>query len=149
MGETAAVIGLIVSLVGTTAGIVEGSKARTKSKRQRRRQEAINAAKEASERRKTLREERVRRGQLLAQAEAAGIGGSSTALSGEAISGTLAAERIGQTSAALESTNVLSSGSQSIASSQARSQLFGNVSQIGSSVFQSAGGFETLEKIGK
>ena len=141
MGTGLAVAGLVASIVGTGASIVEGKKVRSGQKEQSRRVQATNAAKAATAKRQALREERVRRAQLASQAEAAGIGGSSTAISGEALSGTLASQKVGQVSSALETTNVLSAGNQSIAESQQRQQLFGNIAQIGLSVFQTAGGF--------
>lgn len=144
MGTGLAVAGLIASLVGTGASIVQGQQTESRQKRQNERIKAINAAKAATAKRQLFREERVRRAQLAAQAEAAGIGVSSTAISGEALSGTLAAQKVGQVSSALSATNALSAGAQSIAESQQRQQLFSNVASIGSSVFQTAGGFGAL-----
>lgn len=149
MGLELAAIAQIVSAVAVVGGAVatnvQGNKAAGRQRAQNRRVQASNAAKAATAKRQTLRAERVRRAQLLAQAEAAGVGESSTAISGEALSGTLAGERIGQISSALDTANVLSAGSQSIADARQRQQLFSNVSAIGSSVFSSVGGPAALE----
>jgi len=145
MGVELAVASLVVAVVGTAASIKQGQDAAEEQGKQRRRVNATNAAKASNAKRQTLRQERVRRAQLLAQAEASGVGDSSTALSGESLSGTLAGDKIGQTSSALATSNVLSAGSQSIADSQQRQRLFSNVAQIGSSVFSSAGGFSAFD----
>ena len=147
MGTTLAVAGLISSIIGTGLSIKEGQKAEDRQKKQRKRVEATNAAKATAAKRRALREERVRRAQLAAQAESAGIGGSSTAISGEALSGTQASEKISDISSGLSTTNSLSAGAQSIADSQSRQQLFSNVASIGSSVFQSAGGLEAVDDL--
>jgi len=136
----------IIAVISTVASQVQAHKTAGEQKKQNRRVQASNAAKAATAKRQALREERVRRAQLLAQAEAAGVGESSTAISGEAFSGTKAAERIGQVSSALDTANVLSAGAQSIAESQQRQQLFSNVAAIGSSLFSSTGGPAALEE---
>lgn len=145
MGTGLAVAGLVASIVGTGASMKEASKTRSRKRAQNERIKATNASKAATERRRAFREERVRRSQLMAEAEAGGFAGSSTELSGVALSGTRADESAARVSGALETTNAISAGNQSIADSQARQQLFSNVSAIGSNVFQSAGGFETLD----
>lgn len=146
MGLELMVVSAIASVGGTVAAVVQGGKVAAQQREQNKRIQASNAAKAARSKRQALREERVRRAQLLAQAEAAGIGESATAISGEALAGTQAAERIGQISSALDTANVLSAGSQSIADAQQRQQLFSNVSAIGASVFSSVGGPEALEE---
>ena len=145
--QIAAVVGGVTAVAGTVASTVQGNKTRHRRKEQNRRVNATNAAKAANAKRQGLRAERVRRAQLLAQAEASGVGGSSTALSGESLSGTLASEKIGQVSSALSNTNALSAGNQSIADSQQRQQLFSNVAQIGSSVFSASGGFSAVDSL--
>jgi hypothetical protein len=145
MGVGLAIAGLLVSVAGTAASIEEGRTTQRRQKKQAENVSAINAAKASAAKRQEFRAERVRRAQLAAQAEASGVGGSSTAISGEGLSGTLAAQRVGSISSALDNTNVLSAGSQAIADSQARKQLFGNVASIGSSVFSAAGGFEAFD----
>lgn len=147
MATGVAIAGLVVSIIGTGASMIQARETEQRQKKQNKRIKAMNAAKASTAKRKALREERVRRGQLIAQAEAGGFGGGSTALAGAGLSGTIASNRIGQISSALNTTNVLSAGSQSIADSQSRQQLFSSVSQIGSSVFQSAGGFESASKV--
>lgn len=145
MGVGLAVAGLIASVVGTASSIKEGKAVRRQQKKQAENVSAINSAKATAAKRQEFRAERVRRAQLAAQAEAAGVGGSSTAISGEGLSGTLASQSVGSISSALDNTNAISAGSQAIADSQARKQLFGNVASIGSSVFSSAGGFSAFD----
>ena len=144
MGVALGVASLIASVVGTASSIQQGKKTAEAQEKQRKRVNATNAAKAANAKRQELRAERVRRAQLIAQAEDSGVGDSSTALSGEALSGTLAGQKIGQVSSALDNANALSAGAQSIADSQQRQQLFSNVASIGSSVFSAAGGFSAF-----
>jgi len=146
MGIGLAIASLVVAVGGTVAQTVQARQTASRQKRQNKKISASNAAKATIARRKALREERVRRGQLLAQAEAGGFGGSSTAIAGEGISGTIAAEQIGSIGSALDTTNALSRGSQSIADSRSREQLFSNVSSIGSSIFSAGGGAGEIEK---
>jgi hypothetical protein len=146
MGIELAVASLIVTVAGTAASQVQAHKTRGEQRAQNRRVNASNAAKAATAKRKALREERVRRAQLIAAAEATGASGSSTAIAGEGLSGTLASEKIGSISSALDNTNALSRGAQSIADSQGRQQLFSNVASIGSSVFSAAGGAGEIDK---
>ena len=146
MGTELAVAGLISSIVGTASSVQQGRKTAKRQKRQGELVGAQNAAKATAEKRQAFRAERVRRAQLAAQAEAAGIGGSSTALAGESLSGTIASQKVGSISSALDNTNVFSAGNQAIADSQSRQQLFGNVASIGSSVFTAADGFGAIDK---
>ena len=149
VGAVAAIVGAVAAVGGAVASQVQAGKTASEQKRQNRRINATNAAKAIQAKRQTLREERVRRAQLMAQAEAAGISGSSTAISGEALVGTNAAQQVGQISSSLDNTNALSAGNQSIAESQQREQLFSAVSSIGSSVFSSTGGAEQLDTLFK
>ena len=142
-----AIVGLVAGLVGTGASITEGTKARREQRRRNEKIAAQNAAKEAAARRRALREERVRRARLVAEAELTGAAGGSTALAGVGLSGTLAAEKasaIGGGAAAAES---FSASESAIAKAQTRQQLFSNVAQIGTSVFQSASGFEAIDNM--
>jgi hypothetical protein len=143
--EVLAVAGLIASVAGTAASIEEGKTTQRRQKKQAENVSATNSAKATAAKRQEFRAERVRRAQLTAQAEASGASGSSTAIAGEGLSGTLAAQKVGSISSALDNTNVISAGSQAIADSQARKNLFGNVASIGSSVFSSAGGFSAFD----
>lgn len=147
--EVAAWVGAIAAVGGTVASQVQASETRGRQKEQNRKTMAVNAAKATQAKRQSLREERVRRAQLMAQAEAAGIGGSSTEISGTALSGTQAAQQTAGVSSALASTNALSAGAQGIAESQQREQLFSNVAAIGSSVFQSSGGLDSMGSLFK
>jgi len=140
MGIGLVIASLVVAIAGTVASNVQANKTRGEQREQNRKVSASNAAKAALAKRKALREERVRRAQLSAQAEAGGVGGSSTAISGEAMSGTIAAGTIGSISSGLDTANALSASSQRIADSQQRGQLFSNVASVGSSVFSSIGG---------
>jgi hypothetical protein len=149
MGAELALAGLVTSLVGAGASITEAGKTRKAQQAQAERVSAQNAAQEAASRRKTLREERVRRAQITAEADILGITGSSSVIAAEGRSGGIASESIGQTAGNLSATNALSAGSQAIASSQARQQLFSSVSSIGSSVFSAAGGSEKIEGLFK
>ena len=144
MGVELAIASLVASTAATGVSMHEQSKARGEQRKQARQVEAQNAAKAAVAKRQSLRAERVRRAQLAAQAEGAGIAGSSTALLGEQRSGGMAAEQASQTAGALSATNALSATSQAIAGHQARSQLFSNISSISSSVFSAAGGFGAI-----
>jgi hypothetical protein len=141
--ETATIIQLVgaaAAVGGTVASQAEAGKTRRRQAEQNKKISATNAAKAVQARRQALREERVRRAQLMAQAEAAGFGGSSTAISGEALSGTIAAQQTSNVSSQLNTADALSAGSQAIADSQQRQQLFNSVASIGSSVFSSSGG---------
>jgi hypothetical protein len=144
MGLPLAIASALASIVGTVSSIQQGKKARRAREAQNRKVKAINAAKASSARRRVLREQRVRRAQLAAQAEAGGFTGSSTAILGEGRSTALAASSASAISNSLETTNALSRGNQSIQDSIDRQQLFANLSAIGSTVFDQAGGFETL-----
>lgn len=146
MGIGLAIASLVVSVGGAVAQNVQANKAAGRQRAQNRKVSASNAAKATVARRKAFREERVRRAQLLAQAEGAGVSGSSTALSGEGLSNVLASEKAGTISSALDNTNILSAGNQSIADARQREQLFSNVSSIGSSVFSAAGGAGEIDK---
>lgn len=146
MGIGLAIASLLVAVGGAVAQNVQANKTREEQRQQNRKISATNSAKATVARRRALREERVRRAQLVSQAEAGGVGGSSTAISGEALSGTLAAGTIGSIGSSLSATNSLSAGNQSIADSRQREQLFSNVSAIGSSVFSAGGGAGQIDK---
>ncbi len=145
MGIGLAIASLVVAVGGAVAANVQANKARHEQQRQNKKISATNAAKATIAKRKALREERVRRAQLLAQAEQGGFGASSTAISGEALSGTIAAGTIGAVSSSLSATNSISKSSQSIADAQSRQQLFSNVSSIGMSVFSAGGGASAID----
>ena len=149
MGIGLAIASLVVAVAGTVASNVQANKTRGEQRAHNKKIQASNAAKATVARRKALREERVRRAQLASQAEQGGFGGSSTAIAGEALSGTIVGGTIGQINSSLSATNSLSKSSQSIAESRQREQLFSNVASIGSSVFSAGGGTGEIEGLFK
>lgn len=129
------IVGAVTAVAGTVASISQGRRATRRQEAQNRRIKATNAAKATASRRRALREGRVRRAQLQAQAEAGGFSGSSTALAGLGLSATRTAEQFSTISGSLSNTNAISEGQQSIVDAQERQQLFSNVASIATSVF--------------
>jgi len=142
------IVGAVTAVAGTVSSIQQGRQARRAREAQNRKVKATNQAKAVAARRRLAREERVRSAQLAAQAEAGGFVGSSTAISGEGLSSTLAATKASEISSSLATTNALSRGNQVVQDATDRQQLFANIASIGQSVFSTAGGFENLAEDG-
>lgn len=89
-----------------------------------------NAAAEVANRRKSLREERIRRAQILSQAETLGVSGSSTAISAEGMSGAIAGDALSSSGAKVSNINASYDANQAIADAQARQQYFSNIGAV-------------------
>lgn len=151
---------LAVSAVGGYASYQQGRAAQQNARRsaneQRKSQEEVraqNMQRAADERRQQAREERVRRARIEQSAENSGTSGSSGELGAlGALSTNFSVNQgtnIGaQASAQRQSIfNTAAAGYQSAAQqNQFNSQVWGQVSSFGGSIFQQAGGFNTLQQ---
>lgn len=120
-------------------------------KRMAREQEAVNAQRAAQERRQQIREERVRRAQILQSSENLGTGGSSGEFGALSSLTSTLSSNIGANTSSLASASRISALSQQSADAQSRglqaqntAQMWGQVSGFGKSIFSQAGGFNTL-----
>jgi hypothetical protein len=107
-------------------------------------QKANNAAAMAQERRKSLREERVRRGRIMQASEASGVEGSSGEFGALGALGTNLATNMGANVGAAASGertgNAMQSQSDAMSKARSADQMF----NFSSSIFQSVGGFGAI-----
>ena len=153
-------LGLGAAAVGTVASISQGQAARRDAERAANEQKKINAEQAAAntmqferERRQQVREERIRRSQILNTAAQTGTEGSS----GEAgaiggMSSNLGAN-MGTNQASLVRGQTITGFAQKAADYQTQSQshmgrssMWGSVANLGTSMFGAAGGFNTVFK---
>lgn len=114
-------------------------------------QEARQAQEAARERRQQLREERVRRARILQSSENLGVSGSSGELGAIGALATNLSSNIGDNIGALNTARTISRHNQRAADYQsaaaqnmANASLWGQVSSFGSSMFNAAGGTNSL-----
>lgn len=120
----------------------------------RQEQQAQNSAQAAAERRAQLREERIRRARILQASANTGVIGSSGEMGAGANLSTQLASNVGFNKGALQSANNISAYNQSAAdfmnsaqNSMNEANQWGQIGGLGMSIFQSAGGFNTLGKV--
>ncbi len=110
-------------------------------------QKANNAAALAQGRRKSLREERVRRGRILQASEASGVEGSSGEFGALGALGTNLATGIGANVGAAASGERTGNAMQSQADARSKARSADQMFNFSSSIFQSVGGFGALSNI--
>lgn len=137
-------VGFILSGLGTISNLVSQSDVRENQKKTQKEQAASQAEKAASERRQQIREERIRRAQLIQSSENTGTTGSSGLLGGLSNLSTQLGSNIGYAAAQTEHSNVISNAMQEAADSQGMAGLSNNVSGLGLSLFQAGGGFNSI-----
>lgn len=120
----------------------------------RNEQLAANAGQRDAERRQQIREERIRRAQILQSASNTGTSGSAGEAGALGSLATQQATNIGMNQGAYMRGQRISAHSQAAAdfmgdarTSAARGQMFGGISQLGTSIFQSAGGWGSVRNI--
>ena len=137
MGISATVLAasaLGVATVGTAYSIYSSERAAKSSRR-------LQRARATQEKRSQLREARIRRANIMNLAANVGTTGSSSALGG---AGSIQSQLSGNLSFIDEGLSL----QEAISKNQQRSQLFGSIANLGSSVFSAAGGFSALENKG-
>lgn len=130
MGPVFAVIGAVASVAGTAIAYSSQKKASRTAQRQQELQTA-------RERRQAIREAQIRRAQTAAAASAQGATGSSSVSGGMSSLGSQLGSGLGFSTA-------MSAMSSDINRYNQRAQTWSAIAGIGSNMFQSAGGFETL-----
>lgn len=158
--ETIAMIGLAVSAAGTVASVSKQREAQ-QSQRQaaeeqrkvRAEQKAQLASEAANERRQQIREERVRRAQVIQASENTGVAGSSGEMGAVGNLATQLGTNIGFNVGSIARANRISEASQNAAdllgsaqNSLTKANTWGSVSGLGMSIFSSAGGFNAFDE---
>lgn len=131
MGYSAAL--LVVAIAGTAVSVSESKKSRAASKKAGEKEEAAQKAADAEMRRQRLREERVKRAQILQSAEGTGVGVSS-GVEGATSSlgvqtGSAIAFQTGQQEAAVAIGNDRQDAADSLFNSQVAGQVAGAATQ--------------------
>ena len=151
LGATA--VGTVGSIAQQQAGRRNNERAAYEQKKISAEQSASNAEQFSRERRQQIREERIRRSQILTSAannggadssgEMGAVGGMSTNLFANLGTNQASAIR-GQTITgfAQESANYTTKAQNN----QARAGMWGNVSQLGTQMFAATGGFQAFKK---
>lgn len=144
MGTAAAVVGAVTGAVGTIAQIGASGRAQRqqeKAEKLRERQAQLAAQRQ---RVKAVREARIRRGQLEAGAVATGTGGSSGVAGGQAAITTGLASNIAFSQQQEGLASQVGQANISAAQAQSQAATFGAIGGVGQSIFQQAGGFQTI-----
>lgn len=156
--STLAIVGLAVSAAGVALNYSQQRKAQGlqekaayEQKKSNAQQSAMQAEQAAQERRQQVREERVKRSQILNQATLTGTADSSGELGATAGMSTQLGSNIGVNQSMILGGQNITGFSQNAANFQTQAQsasnlggLFGQVGGLGSSLFQSAGGWKTI-----
>jgi len=145
MGIDPASLGLIVSAVSGVYGVSQNIAARKDQKAIKREQAAANKGQELEERRKQIREERVKRARILQASENTGTSGSSGEAGAIGNLSTNLGSNLGSNLSAVERGGTISDLSQSAANHQGNAQLAGAVGslantglKLGGSIFASS-----------
>lgn len=155
---TLAWVGLAVAAGGTALNYTQQRRAQAAQKRaadDQRKGNAVQSAQQgqqaAQERRQQIREERIKRASILNSSENSGASGSSGEMGATGGMATQLGANLGANGSSIlagqQITGFAQSSAnnmQSAASSQGRAQMFGQVAGIGSSMFGSAGGWQTI-----
>lgn len=155
---TLALIGLATSAVGTVASLHSQSQANKASRNAAEEQRkagawnaAQNSAQAAAERRQQVREERVKRAQILNSAANTGTSASSGEAGAVGGMATQLGSNIGFNQSMINSGQMIGSFNQSAADfdtqadrGRQRSSQFGQLSSLGTSMFSSVGGWSGL-----
>lgn len=158
MGITAAVVGAVAAVAGAGVAYAGQQSAKREAARNREAQEktqseqkAANAQAAAEDRRRQIREERVRRARIIqssvntgtnaSSGEAGALGAISTNLSqglGASVGGQQRASTIGGFN------QQAANAAAGVQRGQANYQVGNQISSLGGSIFQAAGGFNTI-----
>ena len=155
---TLAAIGLAVSAGGAVmqaSAQSDAKKAQRNAAEEQRKvraeEKAQLAAKAANERRQQIREERVRRAQVIQSSENTGVSGSSGEMGATANLATQLGANIGYNVGAIASANKATQYAQNSAdflgsaqNSMSRANTWGSVGGLGTSIFSSSGGFNAF-----
>jgi hypothetical protein len=146
-------IGTIVAIAAATtavAGVVTGQEARRDARRAQEKsaseQRASNAANAALERRKQIREERVRRARILQSGENSGTAGSSSEAGAVGGLSTTLSSNVGFNLGEIMRSQNISLFQQDYANAQANQATGNDLFNLGSSIFQASGGFSNFKK---
>lgn len=152
--------GLAIAAGGAALQYSQGRKAADASRdserearRARSEQSASQSLQAEQERRNQIREERVRRSQIINQAAQTGTGGSSGESGALGALSTNLGSNIGFNEAMIQSGQRITGFNQASAnfassaqSAQNKGAMWGQVSNVGSTMFSNAGGFKTIFK---
>lgn len=156
--STLAWVGLAVAAGGTALSFVQQQRAQGQAKdaaNEQRKAGAIqssqNSLAQAQEQRQQIREERIRRAQIMNQAEQSGASGSSGEIGATGALSTNLASNIGSNRSAIQAGQMITGFNQRAAnfSTQAqtsmnRANMWNSISNVGSQVFDRSGGFKTI-----
>ena len=157
--STIAAIGLAVSVAGVVATNVQARKsfrlqqqAADEQQKANAQQSAQQAQQAAQERRQQIREERVRRAQIMNQAELTGTGGSSGEIGAMGGMATQLGSNMGINQASQIRGQTISGFLQAGANFQTQAQraqnvgqMWGQIGGLGSQAFQSVGGWKAFQ----
>lgn len=164
-----AAVSSIIAAAALTVGVASAYQQRQSAKEQRRAMQqaayeekkvrAVSAAqntfRQAQEQRQQIREERVRRAQIMQASENAGVSGSSGAMGAVGALSTNLNSNVGFNRSSAAAGQLITGFSQNAADYNTtaskwgfRAQTAGSISGLGMNIFQSAGGFGTLFGMG-
>lgn len=137
-------VGAVIAAVGAAASAQQQREARTEQRKAREEQSTAQAERAAQEKRQQIREERIKRAQIIQASENTGVSASSGLMGAESGLSTQLSTSLGFGSAqALHVANISMFG-QNAADAMGRAQTASQVSQLGMSIFSGTGGFSGL-----
>lgn len=144
IAEGIAAVSLVVGAASAKKARDEQKAAQKDDKRAQREQRAMAAQQAAQERRQQVREERVRRAQIMQASASSGVSGSSGEIGATSSLSTQLGSNLGYNLSMGDMANRSSSYMQSAAGHRSRAADYAMVQQFSTSIFQAAGGFNSL-----
>jgi len=128
--ETSTIIAIAASATTTAYSIDQNQKAKAEQKKQQQIQRAGNLAQQQEERRRQIREERIKRARILQSAENTGTAGSSGELGGIGSLATQLSNNIGANLGIIDRANQMSASAQSEASAKVNAGISSQIGQM-------------------
>lgn len=146
MAVGVAIASLIVTAVSVVKQQEAASDARKAQKKSRNEQRANNAEVAAREKRQQIREERIRRAQIMQASENAGVSASSGEMGATSNLSSQLASNLGFNAGAQQRANNMSIFAQQGANAQGKADRWAGIGSIAQSTFSASGGFDTIFK---
>lgn len=134
-------IALAVTIAGTVSSMQAQRAARGDQKKAAEAQGAMQAEKQAQDVRSQIRQERIRRAQILQASENTGVSESSGSTGATGSLNTQLSSNFGAINANEQHVNDISGSLQSAANNMSHAQTASQISQMGMSIFSASGGF--------
>lgn len=146
MAEVAAIIAITGAAVGTAVSVDAANKSASAQKERNKVANATQKAEDARNIRQQVREERIRRAEILQASENTGASGSSAESGAVSSLSVQVAENKARVSGQQIAAAGIGRANQDIADAQVQSQLGQGLTEIGLQAFSEAGGFDSLFK---